>query len=413
MRRTDTIIIGAGQAGLATSRTLCALGLDHVVLERGRLAERWRSERWSSLRLLTPAWMTRLPGHRDDGPDPDAFLTMGETIALLERYARSFAAPVEEGVEVRCVERVPGGYRVLTASDEWRARQVVIATGHAAEPLVPRAARGLSPRILQLVPSRYRRASELPSGGVLVVGASATGAQLAEEIHASGRPVTLAVGRHTRMPRRYRGADVFRWLDRAGVLDERFDDLPDPHASRRQPSLQLVGRPASDPLDLGVLAARGVRVMGRLLGTDATRAAFAGDLAATTRAADHKLARLLARIDRHVDAGGLDVAPPDPPGPLELDAPATTLDLARHGIQTVVWATGFARRYPWLRVPVLDAAGEIVHAGGVTRAPGLYVIGLHLLRTRRSSFIDGVGADARALALHIAARSGRAATLAA
>jgi putative flavoprotein involved in K+ transport len=408
MRRTETIIVGGGQAGLAMSRALTELGVDHVILERGRIGERWRSERWDSLRLLTPRWMTRLPGHRYDGPDPDGFMTMPETVAMLERYARSVAAPVEEHTTVRWVAPVVGGYRVITDTAEWRAENVVIATGHCDVPKVPEMAAGLPRDVRQLVPTRYRSPDDLPKGGVLVVGASSTGAQLADELHASGRPVTLAVGRHTRMPRRYRGRDVLAWLDESGVLDERAEDLFDVDASRAQPSLQLVGPPDHRSLDLGVLARRGVRLAGHLRGIQGGRVSFADDLGETTRAADRKLARVLARIDEHIRISGARAERAEPVAPIAISGAPRELDLRRHGIRSVIWATGYSRKYPWLKVPVVDESGEIVHRGGVTSAPGLYVLGLFLMRTRKSSFIDGVGADARALASHIAVRTGRA-----
>jgi putative flavoprotein involved in K+ transport len=265
--------------------------------------------------------------------------------------------------------------------------------------------------VLQLVPTRYRRPGQLPEGGVLVVGASSSGIQLADEIHASGRPVTLAVGRHTRMPRLYRGQDILWWLDRMGVLDESAEDVYDIEVSRRQPSLQLVGRPDRTTLDLPLLQRRGVRLAGRLMAVEGGRVAFADDLIANTVAADARLARLLLRIDEHVSRTGIEgaVGPAKPFVPFHWPDPTPdAIDLGREGIRTVLWATGFRRRYPWLKVPVLDERGEIRHRGGVTPAPGLYVMGHYFLRRRKSSFIDGVGDDARDLAAHIAARRPRA-----
>ncbi|HSD25800.1 MAG TPA: NAD(P)-binding domain-containing protein [Vicinamibacteria bacterium] len=405
MRRTAAVVIGGGQAGLAMSRCLAESGVDHVVFERGRVAERWRSERWDSLRLLTPNWQTRLPGFRYQGPDPDGYMQMPEVVDLLERYARSFAAPVEEGTTVLAVEPKGGGYRVETDRAAWQAASVVIATGHCDTPLVPSFARGLPADVVQLEPSRYRHKDQLPAGGVLVVGASASGVQLADEIHASGRPVTLAVGRHTRLPRVYRGRDILWWLDAMGVFDESIEDVFDPAVSRSQPSLQLVGRPDRATLDLPALRERGVRLVGRATGVEGGRVFFADDLVAYTVAADARLARLIQRIDIFAARTGLDaaVAPPEPFRPfLWPDAGPTEIDLRAEGIRSVVWATGFRRVYPWLKVPVLDARGEIRHEGGVTPFPGLYVIGLYFLRRRKSSFIDGVGRDAMELAAHLA-----------
>ncbi len=403
MRHVHTLVIGGGQAGLAMSRCLTERGLDHVVLERGRVGERWRSERWDSLRLLTPNWMSRLPGHRYDGADPDGFMSAPDVVGYLEGYARRIGAPVHTGTTVRSVRRDGGRFLVDTDRGRWSADTVVVATGACDRPHVPSFASDLPDDVGQVVPSRYRNPDGLAEGGVLVVGASATGVQLADEIHASGRPVTLAVGRHIRLPRGYRGRDIMWWLDRMGVLDETFDRLADLARSRSQPSLQLVGRPDHRSLDLPALAARGVRLAGRAIGVAGDTVTFAGDLAATTAAADHKLRRLLERIDAFATGSGLDgeVGPPETVPPVRLEAGPTAIDLRAGGIRTVVWATGYRRGYPWLHVPVLDASGEIRHTGGVTPVPGLYVLGLTLLRRRKSTFIDGVGADASDLADHI------------
>jgi putative flavoprotein involved in K+ transport len=412
MRRTEAVVIGGGQAGLAMSRCLAQTGVDHVVLERGRVAERWRSERWDSLRLLTPNWQTRLPGFRYEGPEPDGYMRMPEVVDFLEGYARSFDAPVEEGTTVLAVEAEDDGYRVTTDRGTWSASSIVIATGYCDTPLVPPFAGRLSGDIAQVVPTRYRHPGQIPEGGVLVVGASASGVQLADEIHASGRPVTLAVGRHTRLPRVYRGRDILWWLDATGIFDESTRDVADLAASRRQPSLQLVGRPDRATLDLRALQDRGVRLVGRSVGVDGDRVLFADDLVAHTAAADARLARLLQRIDIFAARTGLDaeVGPPEPFQPFLWPGPAPAgIDLRAEGIRTVVWATGFRRSYPWLKVPVLDARGEIRHEGGVTPRPGLYVIGLYFLRHRKSSFIDGVGRDAMDLTAHLADHLRRAA----
>jgi putative flavoprotein involved in K+ transport len=333
-------------------------------------------------------------------------MRMGEVVDFLERYARSFAAPVEQGTTVLSVAAVDGGHRVVTDKDTWEAPSVVIATGHCDTPLVPRFAAALADDVVQLVPSRYRHPDQLPPGGVLVVGASASGVQIADEIHASGRPVTLAVGRHTRLPRVYRGRDILWWFDAMGIFDESIGDVYDPAVSLSQPSLQLVGRADRATLDLPALRSRGVRLAGRATGADGRRVFFADDLVAYTVAADARLARLIQRIDIFAGRTGLDreVGPAEPFRPfLWPDAGPAEIDLRAEGIRTVVWATGFRRLYPWLQVPVLDARGEIRHDGGVTPFPGLYVIGLYFLRRRKSSFIDGVGRDAMELATHLAA----------
>lgn len=394
------------------SRCLSDLRIDHVVLERGRVAERWRSERWDSLRLLTPNWMTRLPRFQYDGPDPDGFMTTTEVTGFFERYARSFAAPVETGTAVDVVERAADdAFLVTTTRGVWHARNIVMATGYSDRPLVPAMARGLDAGIHQVVPSDYRSPAALPHGGVLIIGASATGIQLADEIRASGRHVVLSTGQHLRVPRRYRGRDIMWWLDRAGILDETEGSVYDVETSRQAPSFQLVGRPDHATLNLDSLRRAGVIVVGRLASIDGHRLRFDDDLVKTTAAADVKLASLLSRLDRAADGTGLselvdEPEPFEPLWPAFVDA-STELHLEAAGISSVVWATGYRRDYSWLRLPVRDARGELLHKGGVTPWSGLYALGLSLQRTRKSTFIDGVGADAWVLARHVAARLGQ------
>lgn len=407
MRHTDVVIIGGGQAGLAMSHCLSARRIDHVVLERGQVAERWRSERWDSLRLLTPNWMTRLPGFAYDGPDTEGFMTSSELVAFFERYARSFPSPLETETPVEAIEAFGDTFLVATPRGTWEASQIVLATGYADRPLVPAMASRLDPVVHQVVPSKYRNPSALPPGGVVVVGASATGIQLADEIRASGRHVVLSTGHHLRVPRRYRGRDIMWWLDRAGILDDTEDSVYDVAMSRQAPSFQLVGRPDHATLDLLRLARAGVIVVGRLMAIEGRRLRFDDDLVKTTAAADVKLASLLSRLDRLAERTGLDacVAGPEPFEPLWpafLDAP-TELDLTAAGISTIVWATGYRRTYPWLKMPLLDERGELRHRGGVTVRAGVYALGLAFQRTRKSAFIDGVGADAQVLAGRIAA----------
>ena len=403
MRRTDTLVIGGGQAGLALSRSLKDRSVEHVVLERGRVGERWRSERWDSLRLLTPRWQSRLPGWSYRGTDPDGYMSKDELVEYLEAYASSFDAPVRTGVTVTGVRRTMDDFTVETDEGLWRARNVVIATGDCQQASVPAFARHLAPDVHQLVPARYKNPDQLPEGGVLVVGASATGLQLAVEIHRSGRPVVLSVGRHTRLPRTYRGRDIMAWLDAMGVLDERAEDVADLEASRAQPSLQLVGTPDRTTLDLGMAGGMGIRLVGRTCGADGHSVDFDDNLVEDVVAADLKLIRLLRRIDAYIETCGLDRGcPPEAlPAMTPLPDAPPSIDLAEAGIRTVLWATGFRRSYPWLHVPVLDARGEIRHEGGVTPCPGLYVMGLRFLRRRSSSFIDGQARDAEELADHI------------
>ena len=269
---------------------------------------------------------------------------------------------------------------------------------------VPKLAARLPSRIQQVVPSHYKNPDQLPNGGVLVVGASASGIQLAQEIQRSGRPVTLAVGRHTRIPRRYRGRDIAWWLEASGILGERAERAFNLESARRQPSLQLVGTPDHRTIDLGVLQEEGVSLAGRLESTDGMRVGFCDDLGRNMDAAERKLDRLLERIDAFIDETLMAASAPNRRRPIiASDAPAE-LNLRDAGISSVFWATGYRRRYPWLNVPVLNIRGEIIHDAGVTPAAGIYALGLNFQRTRKSSFIDGVGNDARVVANHIAQR---------
>jgi putative flavoprotein involved in K+ transport len=403
MHTTDTVVIGAGQAGLSLSHHLARSRQRHVVLERGRVGERWQSERWDSLTLLTPNWLNRLDGaaaHADD----DGFLDRAAFVRYLHDYARPQRHHVREHAAVSAVESWRGGFRVATDAGEWRASSVVVATGDAAEPVVPALA-GAAPRWLrQLHSSRYRNPAQLSSGGVLVVGAGPSGQQIALELRRAGRDVVLAVGRHSRALRRYRGRDIFEWLDLLGDLERTIDECADPAAARRAANLPLSGAGGGEQLDLGVLYRLGVTITGRLERFDGRRADFAPDLQAQVGAAEGRLQRLVDRIDAHV-AGTLSEWPfaADRVRPVEITAGPTTIDLAAAGIDTVIWATGYRRDYPWLHVPALDAAGELVHRHGITEIPGLHALGLKFQRRRASHFIGRVGADAEFIARWTAA----------
>ena len=403
MQRVDTVIIGAGHAGLATSRLLTDAGRDHVVLDRGRLAESWRSARWDSLRLLTPNWMSRLPGWSHQGPDAEGFMTVPELVGYLESYAQSFDPPVRQRTSVLAVRPVDGGYQVTTTTDDaWSARNVVVAAG--PRPRVPALATRLHPDVWQIHTNRYRNPAALPDGGVLVVGASASGVQIASELRQAGRDVVLAVGAHTRLPRRYRGMDIMWWLEQIGALDRTIDDAGDARRARREPSAQLVGGLGRPDLNLGRLRELGVVVTGRLDDLDGHRARFRDDLPLTTTAADARLRRTLRTIDQYVAISGLEgeVLPPAAVPPVLMSGAPESLDLRAAGISTVVWATGSQYRYPWLRVPVADVYGEIKQYRGVTPAPGLYVIGLRFMHRRNSQFIDGARHDAQTIVEHLA-----------
>jgi putative flavoprotein involved in K+ transport len=406
MRTTDTVVIGAGQAGLAASRCLTDRGRDHVVLERGRIGHRWRSGTWDSLHLLTPNWMNTLPGEVYRGPDPDGFSSAAVLVDHLNSYAVSFGAPVEENTGVLLVRKRDNHFEVVTDRTAWRTRNVVIATGWCDRPAVPAVARALATDVHQVVPGDYRNPGSLLDGGVLVVGASATGVQLADELRASGREVTLAVGSHTRIPRSYRGHDIYWWLHRIGMLDKTIDEMPDRTQARHEPSAQLVGGPEPRPLDLTALHAAGVRLTGRLVAADGHRVRLAPDLPVTAAAADQRMRRLLGTIDQHIDTTELRhrVLEPEPTTAFVAADGVPVLDLRAAGIRTVVWATGHRRLYPWLRLPVLDRHGEIRQRRGRTPVPGLYVLGQRFQHRRSSNFIGGVGRDAEYVADHIAGR---------
>jgi putative flavoprotein involved in K+ transport len=409
MRTTNTLIIGGGQAGLALSHCLTTLGRDHLVLERGRVAERWRSERWDSLRLLTPNWMTRLPGYAYEGPDQDGFMSAGEVVGFFDDYAESFDAPVRDFTAVRRVAPCGDLFVVDTDDGPFLARNVVIATGWCDEAAVPALAANVSTQINQVVPTDYKNPENLPAGGVLVVGASATGVQLAQELHLSGRAVTLAVGSHSRMPRAYRGMDSYWWLDLLGALDRTIDEVGDPIAARHEPSLQLVGSPEGSTLDLATLQSIGVRLVGRLQAIDGGRATFASNVNAVVADTDRRMHRVLDRVDDAVERLSLstELLDPDRPGRVAPVSPIESLDLQSAGITSIVWATGYRRRYDWVELPILDQRGEITQYRGVTPMPGAYVLGQRFQHYRSSNFIDGVGRDALAVAEHITATPAR------
>jgi putative flavoprotein involved in K+ transport len=327
MQHTDAVIIGGGQAGLAMSYCLARHGVAHVVLERGRVAQRWRSERWDSLHLLSPNWTSRLPGWSYGGDDPDGFMSAAQFVHYLEDYACAFRAPVVQGAAVHSLRRAASGYRLSTSRGDWHARVVVIATGHCDVPAIPAYAGRLSAAVHQVTPSDYRNPTRLPAGGVLVVGASATGVQIAEELQRSGRPVTIAVGRHTRLPRLYRGKDIWWWLERIGVLDETTATVSDLRRSRREPSYQLIGSADRRTLDLAALQAMGVRLVGRAFDAQGTLMHLRDDLADNVASAQAALERLLARVDAVAHASD----PPREPDATCAISPGTApvhLDLA-------------------------------------------------------------------------------------
>ena len=398
-------MIGAGHAGLAASRVLTDRSIDHVVLERGDVANSWRRERWDSLRLLTPNWQSRLPGHAYDGSDPDGYMTAGEVAAFITRYAALSQAPVRSNTAVTSLTADGDGYRLMTSQGELRSRCVVIASGACNLPSVPALRAAVPPSIAQFTTFDYRKPGDLPEGGVLVVGPSATGLQLASEIHLSGRPVTLSVGEHVRLPRTYRGRDVLWWMDRSGVWNQRYDEIDDLTRARRLPSPQLVGTPERATLDLNAIGAMGIQIVGRLSTVRDGRALFSGGLRNLFALADLKMNRLLDTFDAWAatHARDADIGAPERFEPTRVpESSPWQLDLRDGRIRSVVWATGYRPDYRWLEVPVLDDKGHLRHDGGVVESPGLYALGLPVLRRRKSTFIHGIEDDARDVIDHLA-----------
>ena len=400
------MVIGAGHAGLAVSKELTQRSIDHVVLERGEVANTWRTERWDSLRLLTPNWQARLPGFVYDGDDPDGYMTMPQVIDFIAHYGVHIDAPVETNTSVETVRRSDHGYEVVANSGSWECAALVLATGAFNLPKLPPAASDWPSDLDSITPKEYRSADQLRDGGVLVVGASATGIQIADEVAGSGRPVTLAVGEHVRMPRVYRGKDIQWWMDQTGLLDERYDEVDDIARARHVPSPQLVGTPKRATLDLNSLTSRGVGLVGRLTAIVDSVAHFSGSLRNICALADLKLGRLLDTIDEWASESGWDgeVGRRERLEPTVVgDDPRLTIDLGGRDVQTVIWATGHVPDYSWLDVPVFDRKGEIRHDGGVVLdSTGMYLMGLNFLRRRKSSFIHGAGDDAFDLTNHLA-----------
>jgi putative flavoprotein involved in K+ transport len=374
------------------------------VLERGELANSWRYERWDSLRLLTPNWQSGLPGLCYEGVDPDGYMTSADVVDLLARYAEHVQAPVRTGTNVTSLRSTRDGYRVTTSNGEIQSRTVLIASGACNLPAVPALAAELPKEVEQLTAFGYRNASQIPEGGVLVVGASATGVQLAAELRQSGRPVILSVGEHVRLPRTYRGRDVLWWMDASGVWDQRYDEVDDLPRARRLPSPQLVGTPERTTLDLNALTAMGVELVGRWAAIRDGRALFSGGLRNMFSLADLKMERLLDVFDEWVrtDGGDPDVSPAERFAPTEVPrSPRLEIDLRNGEIRSIIWATGFRPDYRWLDLPVVDPKGQLRHEGGAVASPGVYALGLPVLRRRKSTFIHGIEDDAREVIDHL------------
>jgi putative flavoprotein involved in K+ transport len=388
------------------SHMLRQRGLAHLVLERHRIAERWRSERWDGLRFQFPDWSVRLPDFPFPHADPDGFATSGEIVDFISAYADFIAAPIRCGVEVtrlRCRDGA-SGFVAETSHGRIEADHVVVATGPYQRPAIPAPLRdGIG--AFQVHASRYQNPSQLPPGAVLVVGSGASGAQITEELSRAGRRVYLSVGRHSRLPRRYRGSDLTWWFDALGL----FRMTPEQRGPLRSYPV-ITGAYGGHTIDFRRFAEQGVTLLGRLAAVRAGTIDLAPDLAENLANGDAIYSMFLDMADAHVDRCGLRMqkdpaardALPDPPCVTE---PIRRLDLESSGINSVIWATGYGVDFGWIEVPVLDARGEPVHSKGITAVPGLYFLGLQWLATTCSSFLSGVGGDAARLADHIKARA--------
>ena len=399
--RTTTAIIGAGQSGIAMSHALGERGIDHVLIEQGRAGQSWRSRRWDSLRLLTPNAMNSLAGMPYQGRDPEGFMKASEFATDFDAWIAKFAPPLIEGVRVQSLTTGPHGYAVQTDDKRIEAASVVVATGQCARSKRPPFAKDIPGDIAQLSPLDYKSPEALPEGGVLVVGAAASGLQIARELRRNGRRVVLAVGNHSRLPRRYRGKDIVTWMSLAGLFDEPITDPADLERLRRLPSLPLVGDPDKSDIDLNTLQAIGIEIAGRFAAYRDGTALFSGSLSNVCASADLKMNRLLDRIDALIDDQGLaNIEAPHRLAPTRVpEAPCLSLDLKEAGIGTILWATGFEPDHSFIDLPVFDRKGRIQHDGGVV-GHGLYVMGLTHMRTSRSTHIDGAPGDAAALADH-------------
>jgi putative flavoprotein involved in K+ transport len=402
MQRTETIVIGGGQAGLAMSHLLTDAGRDHVVLERStRIGETWRS-RWDSFTLVTPNWTLRLPGHEYRGDEPDSFSTREQVVSHLEDYAASFGPPLRTGVEVSGIEADDGSYVVRTSEGDFAAPRVVVAGGTFQRARVPAVGNEAPVGVTQMHSRDYRNPASLPEGGVLVVGSGQSGAQIALELLESGRDVYLCVGGAGRLERRYRGRDTTRWLGDMGFFDQTVDDLDSP-AERFQANPHVSGRDGGMTLNLHWFARDGMTLLGRLEGFDGGHAVFRDDLHEKLEAADTMAGEMCAGIDAYIKEAGIDAPEEELPTPRHgFEQPQIDrLDLSDAGIGTILWAAGHRFDFGWVEPAELDDFGYPIQRRGITNRPGLYFLGLHWMHTIGSGLFYGVGDDARHIAEHI------------
>jgi putative flavoprotein involved in K+ transport len=402
----ETIVIGAGQSGLAISYYLTQQNHSHIVLEKDRIGEAWRSGKWDSFTLVSPNWTLQLPGFHYSGDDPDGYITRDEVVQYLEDYVRLFNPPVRTGIEVTRVESGPAGFVVRTKQGDFEAANVVVATGAFQKPKIPACAAHIAPHIHQVHSSQYRKPDDLPSGAVLVVGSAQSGCQITEELYRHGRKVYLCTGKAVRIPRRYRGREIFHWVDALGLFDQTVDTLDSP-AERFDPNPQLTGKDGGSALNLHQFALDGVTLLGRLQDADGTKLTIAGDLMDNLARADKPETELKPAIDRYIEQNGLQLPPDDSAPPLRAgyDSPIiTALDLDEAGITSIVWAAGYQFDFGWINFPIFDEYGYPVHQRGVTAQPGLYFIGLLWLHKSKSNLFFGVGEDAAHVAAHLLER---------
>lgn len=410
---SEAIIIGAGHAGLSTSYCLTHAGVSHLVLEQARVGETWRAKRWDSFTLVTPNWMCMLPGYPYAGDNPDGFMARDEVVAYLEGYARSFAAPVREGVRVSAITQRDTGYRVETDQEVYEVPVVVVATGFFEQPKIPAVATKLPADILQIHSSQYKNPAMLPPGAVLVVGSGQSGCQIAEELHRRGRRVYLCTGTAGRLLRRYRGKDGLWWEDKKGGFDQTVDTLTSPHA-KFAGNPHVTGAGGGHTINLHRLAGEGVVLLGHFRGIQGERIILAPDLRENLAKADKSAADFRQAVDDAVRQAGLPFPPPDASNTDEYDGDdgyrqGEILELAVRdaGISAVIWAAGFATDYSFLQLPAFDAAGYPVQERGVSRYGGLYFMGVHYQYKKKSDLFYGVGEDAAYVAEAIAAQLGK------
>lgn len=408
----ETVIIGGGQAGLATAYHLGQLGRESVVLEQAaRPANAWRNDRWDSFTLVTPNWGFGLPGAKYDGDAPDGYMPRDEIIARFEQYAARFRLPVRYETRVTAVDRLATGqgYRVTTDGGLWEAANVVVATGLFQWPRIPVLSRDLSPRLTQLAAGQYRNPEALPPGAVLVVGSGQSGCQIAEELYQSGRRVFLCVGRAGRAPRRYRGRDVFDWMQQLGAFNRTVDQLESPQR-KFDANPHATGARGGHTIDLHQFARDGVVLLGRLQAAGDGVIHLAADLHDNLARADRLEIELTQRIDQYIARTGVDALPEVLPQLRDgYDRGIVReLDLPAKGVTTIIWATGYRFDFSLIHLPVTDGDGFPITRRGVTDHPGLYFVGLPWLHTQGSGLLLGVGADAAHVAAAIAGREDNA-----